>query len=609
MAVQPGKITDILMEEEKPLDMRYYLHLFRKKVSVIITFFIIAVTIAGIYAAKIPTRYQATAKMVLEMPRTAWQSGAEEDSYRGYQEPQSLSDTFFNTQKEIMLGSSVLEEVSRELRLQAYFETENIEEIIQHVRRMTDITSPAKSRLVSITVIGKDPRLAARLANSIAQNFIRKTFEDRLYYNQDVLSWLEQGNPDGSGFVTITDPFGNAKSMKYEDLVNSLPAVQTDANIRALKNQLQELQVELDNMLRKYREKHPLIIKARANMRFIEENIEAEKKRIIKTLKSRARGQLESKPGRVVEEAKIPQAPLKTNRWRLLIIAGVASIVLAMAIIFALDYFDDTVHIMEDFERKGILIPFLGPLPLIPALERAKARVPVLTNIDEEAEDRLAVEEAFRYLRVAINFSAPPETVKTLAITSCLPGDGKSFVSTNLACSLALDGNRVLLIDGDMRRPVIHSTLNMENDTGLSNYLTANVKLESVVRESQMENLSVISSGPISPNPSEILGSDRMKSLLKEASASYDRIIIDCPPLTGIGDGFVMGGLVGHLILVVGAGKTPADLIRHIQQQLDKMEIKVLGTILNRMDLSKERYGGYTRHYYSTYHKYYRRKA
>ena len=604
MAESP-KIAEILMDEEKPIDLRYYLNLFRKRIPIIVTFVIIAVTISGIYSFKQPTLYQTSAKMILERPRTTWQeSGEGSNFYRPGQD--ELTNTYFNTQKEIMLGSTVLGLVAEGLKLETYFETKDRDALINQLRAMIHIESPKDSRLVVVTVTAQDPKLAARIANAVGESFIQKSFEDRLYYSKDMLSWLEQGTP--GEHITITDAHGQVKRVRYEKLVESLPAIQTDPNLRAFRNQLQETKIELDNLLRKFRDKHPLVIKTRANLAFVEDNMVREKQNIISNLKSKARGELEGKPGRIVEEAKVPTTPIQSERYRFIIICTLAAIFLALAIIFALDHFDDTIHIMEDFERKGILIPFLGPLPLMSALLRTKTRVPVLTHMHED-EDRVAVEEAFRYLRVAINFSAPPETVKTLAIASCLPGDGKSFVSTNLASSLALDGNRVLLIDGDLRRPVIHATFNLENDVGLSNYLTANIELDQVVKESSIENLSIVCSGPISPNPSEILGSDRMRILFKEAVDKYDRIIIDCPPLTGIGDGFVVGGLVGHLILVISAGKTPADLIRHIQQQLDKMSIKLLGTVLNRMDLSKERYGGYTKHYYSTYNKYYKRSS
>jgi len=220
-------------------------------------------------------------------------------------------------------------------------------------------------------------------------------------------------------------------------------------------------------------------------------------------------------------------------------------------------------------------------------------------------EKHVGIAESFRYLRVAINFSASPEKLRNLLITSSLPSEGKSFVAHNLAISLALDGNRVLLVDADLRRPVVHRIFRLDNSVGIANYLTSNIAFKDVGRESFVENLTIVTSGPSSPNPGEILGSPRMRQFISEAQKHYDRVIFDCPPLTGLGDGFVLGSIVGHVILTVAAGHTPAELIKRLHSQLDEAGVKILGLILNKVNLEKERYGGYYKYYYHTYHKYY----
>ena len=168
-----------------------------------------------------------------------------------------------------------------------------------------------------------------------------------------------------------------------------------------------------------------------------------------------------------------------------------------------------------------------------------------------------------------------------------------------------MDGNKTLLVDADLRRPVVHQMFRMDNASGLSNFLTSKIELDSVVKESFAENLSIVTSGPVSPNPGEILGSDRMRFFLEEARKRYDRVIIDCPPLTGIGDAYVVGSLLGQVVMVIYAGHTPVDLIRHTQKQLDKAGVKILGAILSMVDMEKERHAGYSKHYYHTYTRYY----
>jgi protein-tyrosine kinase len=257
---------------------------------------------------------------------------------------------------------------------------------------------------------------------------------------------------------------------------------------------------------------------------------------------------------------------------------------------------------VEDLERKGVAMPFLGHIPLIKRKKwEAQDQSAAATH-----QDVPELGEAFRYIRVAINFSGSPESIKILTFSSCLPHEGKSFVSHNIAISLALDGNRTLLVDADLRRPVVHKRFSADNSVGLSNYLTSNLEFDSVLKESHVENLTLVVAGPVSPNPTEILGSARMKQFLDEARKKFDRIIIDCPPLTGIGDSYVVGSLLGQIVMIIAAGQTPADLIKQNQKQLDKASVKVIGMILNMVDMEKERYGGYYQHYHQTYTRYYR---
>ncbi|MFZ5802731.1 MAG: polysaccharide biosynthesis tyrosine autokinase [Candidatus Omnitrophota bacterium] len=609
--VQQIKLSDIIAEDEKPIDLKYYIHLVLTKFSIVLTFLVIGATLSSIYAAKIPKKYQAKAQIILEQARGAWQETEFRDVVSTQDASKVVGEEFFNTQKAIMLGNTVLGRVVDQLKLTAYFEAESPDVAIEEVLERVKVEAVRDTRLVNIVAEGKEPEFAAELANSIAQNFIEKSFEDTLYYNKEILTWLEKGEQEGSEdeYITITSPLGKARKIRYEELIDTLPAIKADPAIIKLDEQIKEVEVDLNIQLLKYREKHPVIIKLRAQQKNLTESIAAEKKRIIEGVKQKAEGQLQVKPGRIVEKARPPAEPVPARRWLIILVASAASVFISLFLIFLMDYFDDTIHIMEDFERKGIMIPFLGPIPLMLDIDSTQRAVPIVAQHEtKDIETKNAVQESFRYIRVAINFSAPVESVKTLLVTSCLPADGKSFVSTNLASSLALDGNRVLLVDADMRKPTLNNSFGMQNEAGLSNYLTSNIEFESILRPTPVENLQLICSGPISPNPSEILGSERMKAFLREADKRFDRIIIDSAPLTGIGDGFVIGNLVGHMVLVVSAAKTPAELIRHTQQQIAKVGIKVLGVVLNRVDFERSRYGGFTSHYYSTYNKYYKKK-
>jgi capsular exopolysaccharide synthesis family protein len=582
---------------EKPFDYKYYFFLFIKSFYIILTFFIITVTLTAIYVAKLPNVYVTTSQIIIERPPDTSSEG-EKDSTG-----ESWSEDYYKTQIEIMTGATVLRQVVQELKLVAYFEIDNEDEAINKIKEMVTVTRIKQSRLFNIDVKGNDSRLVANIANAVARAYIRKNFEDSLYYSKELLAWIPQSGGEADT-ITIEDPFGKKRELSRQEMIETLPSIQTDPTIQGLRERKNALESELTLLLRQYREKHPKIIKARSTLNFLEESIAAEKKRIIDGLKSKAQGTLQTSYGRVIEEASIPADPIGPNRLKIILIVVLGELFFSFLVIFLLDYFDDTIHSLEDLERKGVVLPFLGPIPMIRNQPLDYDQKGVVVCQQEYGE----ITESFRYLRVAINFSAPPETLKNLILTSCIPHEGKSFINHNIAASLAIDGNKTLLIDADLRRPVVHKRFNLPNEIGLSNYLTSDIPLDSVIQPSFVDNLMIIPSGPISPNPAEILGSERMKGLLAEARKRFDRIIIDCPPLTGLGDTYVIGNLVGQIILVVAAGKTPSDLIKRTQQQLEASGIKIIGVVLNQVDMDKERLGGYSKHYYHTYTRYYNRE-
>ncbi len=584
-------------EAEKPVNYKYYLFLFQKNFYVIITFFIIVVTFAAIYASKISDRYVAGTQIMVERPQAAWNPGASSD---GGGEAESFTADYYATQIEIMHSTAVLKQVGQELKLNEYLGIEDEDLVAAKIQGMVSIKRVPATRLFDITVNADSPQMAASVANAVARAYIRKNFENMLYYSKEILAWLPQKEKDPNATISVEDPFGNVKQMTREELTESLPSIQTDATIRSFREKKSFQEAELQQLVKQYREKYPLMIKARSNLKFLEESIQMEKMRVIDGLKTQAEGRFKAGQVRIIEEAKINQKPVKNNRLIIVLVAGMAELVLSMLIILLLDFFDDTIRSLEDFERKGMVLPFLGPVPFL----KKKVVDPSQKKIGNYYKNS-EVAEAFRYLRVAINFSASPESLKTLAFTSCLPHEGKSFATHNIAISFAMDGNRTLLVDADMRRPVVHTTFRMDNVTGLSNFLTSKIELETVIKESFIENLSIVTSGPASPNPGEILNSDRMRFFLEETRKRYDRVIIDCPPLTGLGDAYVVGSLLGQVVLVIHAGRTPVDLITHTQKQLGKAGVKILGVILSMVDMDKERHAGYSKHYYHTYSRYY----
>jgi len=205
------------------------------------------------------------------------------------------------------------------------------------------------------------------------------------------------------------------------------------------------------------------------------------------------------------------------------------------------------------------------------------------------------VAEQFRTIRTNIQFSSVEKKVQSLVVTSAEPSEGKSTVSSNLAVVWAKQNEKVLLIDADLRRPIAHRTFNLLNAAGLSSYLSNNAVYEEIIQETEVPNLSVISSGPIPPNPAELLNSRHINTLIERLEDEYDIIIFDAPPINTVTDAQLLASKADGVILVVPQGIAEKGSVTHAVEQLNKVHAKVLGTVMNRFKADKAPgyYGGY----------------
>ncbi|KAA8812682.1 CpsD/CapB family tyrosine-protein kinase, partial [Lactobacillus crispatus] len=209
------------------------------------------------------------------------------------------------------------------------------------------------------------------------------------------------------------------------------------------------------------------------------------------------------------------------------------------------------------------------------------------------ADPRSAVAEQFRTIRTNINFMAVDEEINTLAFTSANISEGKSTVTANVAITYAQAGRKTLLIDADLRRPTLHSTFNVKNNTGLTTVLTSEadeINLNDVVEESGIDNLSILTSGPIPPNPAELIGSRRMETFIELVKSHYDMVIIDLAPVLEVSDTQELASHLDGVVLVVRQGVTQKAGITRAVQMLKFAKARILGYVMN--DIRAEN-GGY----------------
>lgn len=200
------------------------------------------------------------------------------------------------------------------------------------------------------------------------------------------------------------------------------------------------------------------------------------------------------------------------------------------------------------------------------------------------------VAEQYRTLRTNIQFSNVDQDIKTIVLTSSGAEEGKSTTSSNLATVYAQQGLNVLLIDADLRKPTGHYTFRLENHIGLTNVLTRQSTLAQAVQESEIPHLSVLTSGPIPPNPSELLASAQMAELLKEMKEQFDMIIFDTPPILAVADAQILANQVDGTILVVSSGKTEKDAALKSKELLSNAKGKLLGVVLNNRKVEEGNY-------------------
>lgn len=302
---------------------------------------------------------------------------------------------------------------------------------------------------------------------------------------------------------------------------------------------------------------------------------------------------------RVIDVANLPNSPVAPNRTRIFMTSLVFGVLLGLAAAIFLDTLDDSVRSPDEVrERMGW--PVLGTIPTIkgsgPASERGDSRL--VAHLDP----RSPVAEAYRSLRTNLAFARAHNSARVLVCTSPGPADGKSTTVANLAITFAQQGQRTLLIDGDLRRAVLDRIFNVPRAPGLTDVLTGQGKLREIVHPTSITNLFVLGSGPFPPNPSELLGSSAMRDLIREAAEAFDVVLIDSPPLLAVTDAAVISTMADGAIVVIRMGATTRAALKRTAGQLEAVEGRLLGAVLNDVDFRQTGYGGYYGYYYYYYH-------
>jgi tyrosine-protein kinase len=291
--------------------------------------------------------------------------------------------------------------------------------------------------------------------------------------------------------------------------------------------------------------------------------------------------------GSVVQPAIRPSSPSSPNHLRNGVLALLLGLALGVGLAFLRERLDDTLRGREDLEETA-RAPILAVVPRVP--DWKDHDFPELVS---RVAPKSGPAEAYRTLRTNLQFLGHDGDLRILCVTSPSLGDGKTTTVANLGLSLAQAGRKVIIVSCDLRRPRLHRFFGLDNETGLSSVLSGQLDVAKAIRRPDVENVVVMPSGPVPPNPAELLSSDRMVELLAELRRASDIAILDTPPILAVADALQMAAKSDGTLIVADAESTRRAAVRHVRQQLDQVGARVVGAVLNNFDAGSARYSAY----------------
>ena len=314
---------------------------------------------------------------------------------------------------------------------------------------------------------------------------------------------------------------------------------------------------------------------------------------------------------KIIDRAEAPFSPIKPKKKRNILLAIIVGLAMGTGMAFFLEYMDDSIESPEDIE-KHLKIPFLGPLGYVKNADiknSGKDSEQTKWELFALNDPKSTIAEALRNIRTNISFRLKGKDDKSLVISSANPGEGKTIFAINMAILFASMGKKTGLIDADMRKPRIDKLVNIDRTPGLSDALIGEVQLSSIIKQVLLPNLYVIPAGTLPPNPAELLTSDRMDEFQQKFNKTFDIIIYDSPPMMSVTDSLILSKAAGNTVLIIKGGETERKAVKHAVRQLEELDAKILGTVLNEVAMATARYYGKFGKYgkYSRYYRHYRR--
>ncbi len=451
------------------------------------------------------------------------------------------------------LAQTYAELIKREPILRATAKALGFEEAWRSLQGQINASLVPNTQLIEIKVVDTDPRRAQLIADQVARQLI---------------SSIEKARPQDSNRQFIQEqaaslpPKIQAAQEEIQKLEADLSQAFSARQIQDIQNRIATLQNQVNTWQATYAQ-YQLLLGDQG----------------INTLT-------------IIEEANLPTMPVGPQ-WKMqVLLAAAVGMILAVGAAFLLEYLDDTVKSPDDVTRTT-------GLTTVGAITRITGENPA-DKLIAVRHPKSPIAEAYRAMRTNLQFSALDRPLKSLVVTSPNPVEGKSTTLANLGVVMAQAGKTVVLVDSDLRRPMLHKIFQLPNKEGLTSVLLQEEpSLDGHLQETGIENLRVLTSGPLPPNPSELLGSQKMRQLIEQLKGKADVVLFDTPPAIPVTDATVLATQTDGVLLVADAGRTRRNMARQVVENLRQVGANLLGVALNR--LSPRGAGGYYYYYYYYY--------
>jgi capsular exopolysaccharide synthesis family protein len=679
--------ADAVVHEEK-INLRHYWHVILERRWLVFTALFSVFALCLIYLFNAQRIFQASARMqidresdnVLNIKDVFAVDGREQD--------------YLQTQYKNLQSRSLIQSIVAKLKLDKDQRYARSTDAVRAVAQDITIAPIRLSRLVDVKVEHPDSVQAAAIANALVETFIQQNLDQKMSKSLEALRWLkveadtlerDVGQKDlalqayrvEKKMVSLEESqnivlqalkqaqadLDKARSeaasaqkldeeverlLKAGTSINAIPQVANNPLIQDMRKSLAEKEALLANLLKRYKDKYPDVIRVREEIASLKDSIQKESQKVREAIRAEAElarakettmaSELKKKEQesfdlsqlriqydvlsrqadqskllynvvlqrmketdltskdkaqnmRVVDKAVVPMNPVKPRVVLTLFLGIIGGLGVAIGLAFFVNYLDDSIKSQDDIETY-LRLPFLGYIPNIKTdslLER---------DLQAHLRPQSNAAEGFRTLRAAVALSPRSDKYRVLTVTSTIPSEGKSLVASNLAIVMAQTGLKTLLVDADLRRPSVHKVFRLQSPIGLSSYLMEKVKsVDEFIHTTEVPNLDVVCCGAVPSSPSELAGSKRMKQFLEEIRSRYDRVIFDCPPVSAVSDPLLIASLSDGAVFVAKFNKIRRDHARKTVQRIQDAGIHILGVVLNDIDFE-----GKDSYYYSYYY-------